>query len=111
VGQPDKSQPPAPSATSNQPPTIEHLLPRRDSTGGVPSRFQWTPIAGADRYALGVWNEADVLVWRQDHVREASIAVPAELQLEPGTYFWSVTALREGRPVAESGLAAFVVLK
>ena len=32
-----------------------------------------------------------------------------DVPLEPGTYFWSISALREDNQIAESGLAAFVV--
>ncbi len=105
---------PAAAAPAAAPPEqrlqlIDHLTPRRDSVGGVPSRFTWTPIAGADSYALGLWNEVDVLVWRADHLEAPSVTFPPDAALESGTYFWSVTAFRDGRPVAESGRSAFVV--
>ena len=74
-----------------------------------PSRFVWTKIDGADSYSIGVWNEVDMLVWRQNNIATTSVTVPEDVRLEPGTYFWSVSALREGQQVAESGLAAFVV--
>ena len=88
---------------------LEHLVPARDSVGIAPARFAWTAVDGADGYAIGIWNEVDVLVWRDDHVPSNSVARPEDLRLEPGTYFWSVSALREGREIADSGLAAFVV--
>ena len=88
---------------------IDHLTPVRDSMGSAPTRFSWTEVPGADRYAIGIWTEVDVLVWRQDNVLTTSVTRPEEVRLEPGTYFWSVSALREGRLIAESGLAAFVV--
>jgi hypothetical protein len=90
-------------------PNIEQLAPARDSVGSAPARFAWTAIEGADSYAVGIWNEVDVLIWRDDHVPTNSMVRPESLQLEPGTYLWSVSALREGREIAESGLAAFVV--
>ena len=89
--------------------SIEHLTPPRDSIGAVPPRFAWTPFEGADAYAIGIWSEVDVLLWRADDVRGPSVAPPVDLRLEPGTYFWSVTALREKQAVAESGRAAFIV--
>lgn len=89
--------------------TLDHLAPARDSIGGTPSRFEWTPVEGADEYVIGVWTEVDVLVWRQDDLRQTSVARPADVELEPGTYFWSVLALRQDRPVADSGRSAFVV--
>ena len=88
---------------------LDHLTPARDSIGSAPSRFSWTPVEGADRYAIGIWNEVDVLVWRDDHVPATSVTLPREVQLEPGTYFWLVSALRDGQQLAESGLSAFVV--
>jgi hypothetical protein len=104
---------PAPAATSAQDATraqnINHLTPARDSVGSAPSRFTWTSIAGADSYSIGVWNEVDVMVWRQNNIPTTSVTMPEEVRLEPGTYFWSVSALRDGQQVAESGLAAFVV--
>lgn len=102
----------AATATATQDATrIEHVTPARDSTGPAPSAFKWTPVEGADRYAIGVWSEVDRLMWRQDDVPTASIERPEELQLEPGTYFWSVSAIRGNQQIAESGLAAFVVFE
>lgn len=89
--------------------TIDHLIPRRDSIGSAPTTFSWTPIQGADSYSLGVWNEVDQLLWRQNNIPTTSVLRPEEVRLEAGTYFWSISALREGQQVAESGLAAFVV--
>jgi hypothetical protein len=83
---------------------IDHLTPARDSVGRSPSHFSWTPIEGADGYAIGVWNEVDQMVWRQDHIPTASIERPEDVRLEPGTYFWSVSAL-----AGDQQLAAFVV--
>ena len=56
-----------------------------------------------------VWNEVDRLIWRHDDIPVTSIERPAGIDLEPGTYFWSVTAVQQGREIARSGLAAFVV--
>lgn len=95
----------APESTA----TIQHEEPRRDFVGSQPSRFQWSAIAGADRYAIGLWNEVDRLVWRRDDITQPTIEWPAGAELEPGTYFWSVSALQRGREIARSGLAAFVV--
>ncbi len=100
---------PAASTNRNARPNLEHMTPVRDSVGAAPARFAWTAIEGADSYAIGIWNEVDVLVWRDDHVPTNSIVRPEDLRLEPGTYFWSVSALREGQEIADSGLAAFVV--
>jgi hypothetical protein len=89
--------------------TLNHVTPARDFVGSAPTRFVWTAYTSAETYSIGVWTDVDVLVWRQDNVQTTSVAKPDDVRFEPGTYFWSVSALREGRLVAESGLAAFVV--
>src|SRR5204863_9875500 len=53
----------APSA-----PRLDHIMPARDSQGRLPSRFEWTAVAGADSYSIGIWNEVDMLVWRMDGI-------------------------------------------
>ena len=90
-------------------PRLDHMLPARDSQGSLPSRFEWTAVPGADSYSVGIWNEVDTLIWRLDHIPTNSFASPADLKLDPGTYFWSISALREGEEITTSGLAAFVV--
>jgi hypothetical protein len=103
-------QQPAPPPGKSDVLVIDHITPRRDFTGPAPTRFEWTPVAGADEYAIGLWNESDTLVWRQGGIEQAGVSVPEELSLEPGTYYWSVVGVKDGRPIAESGLSAFVVL-
>ena len=88
---------------------IQHEEPARDFVGPQPARFRWSPIAGADRYAIGLWNESDRLMWRHDDLTEPTVAWPKELYLEAGTYFWSVSALGNGGEIAKSGTAAFVI--
>lgn len=103
----------APAATASPRETrtqsIDHLTPRPDAVGSVPARFAWTLVDGADTYFLGIWNEVDTLIWRAGDLRAPSLMLPADFRLEPETYFWSVTAMRGDRPLAESGRAAFVV--
>ena len=88
---------------------LDHVLPSRDFVGAAPSRFEWTAVPGADSYSLGIWNEVDVMIWRQNGITATSVARSEELRLEPGTYMWSVAALRGGEQIADSGLSAFVV--
>ncbi len=88
---------------------LDHVTPARDSMGRMPTKFEWTAVAGADEYSIGVWNEVDMLLWRMNHIPGNSIVVPDDFTLEPGTYLWTVSALRNGEQIAESGLAAFVV--
>jgi hypothetical protein len=100
---------PSPAADERPAPRLDHMAPPRDSIGAAPKFFEWTPVDGADRYALGIFNEIDVIVWRRDDIRTTSIEWPPELKLEFGTYMWSVTALRGDIPIAESGRSAFVI--
>ena len=98
-------------APRSRPPSeqLDHLLPRRDSVGSAPKAFTWTAFTGADSYAIGVWNDVDVLVWVQRNIPTNSVNVPADVELPAGTYMWSVSAVRDGEEIADSGLSAFVV--
>jgi hypothetical protein len=98
-----------PAADQRPAPRLDHIAPPRDSIGAAPKFFEWTPVDGADRYALGILNDIDVIVWRRDDIRTTSIDWPPALELEFGTYMWSVTALRGDIPLAESGRSAFVI--
>ena len=69
----------------------------------------WTPIAGADSYAIGLTSEIDTVVWQTAGIRKAEVEWPAGLEVPAGTYFWMVEGFTEGRRMAESGRAAFVV--
>ena len=102
---------PAIAAQNAQTQTINHVKPRRDSSGPIPDRFEWTAVKGADNYAVGLWNEVDVRIWRANNIKTNSIEWPKDLVLDAGTYFWSVMALRDGQPIGDSGLAAFIVIK
>jgi hypothetical protein len=99
----------APAQQGSATPTIRLLVPAADSTGGLPARFEWTAVDGADRYAIGVWNEVDRLMWSQDDIRATAIDRPGDLDLDAGTYMWRVSAIRNDRQVADSGWSAFVV--
>ena len=88
---------------------IQHEVPKRDFVGPAPKEFRWSPIQGADRYAIGLWNETDRLVWRSDDLKEPAVAWPKELYLDDDTYLWSVSALQNDREIGKSGMAAFVI--
>ena len=89
--------------------TINHVVPRPDSVGPQPTRFAWTPIAGADSYAIGLVSEIDSMVWQTQGIATAEVDWPSSLEVPAGTYFWMVEGYRDGRRMAESGRAAFVV--
>ena len=88
---------------------INHLEPRPDFVGPPPRRFAWTPIAGVDTYAIGLVSEIDTMVWQRGDIPGAEVDWPAGLDLPAGTYFWMVEGFKDGRRVAESGRAAFVL--
>jgi hypothetical protein len=90
-------------------PSIRHLVPATDSIGDLPARFEWTPVPGADRYAISVYNDVDRLLWRREDIDASSVARPDELDLDAGTYFWRVSAIRDNRQLADSGWSAFIV--
>lgn len=77
--------------------------------GSLPRRFEWTAVPGAETYSVGIWNEIDMLVWRLDGIPTNSLETPDSLRLEPGTYFWTISAVQQGEEIAASGLSAFVV--
>jgi hypothetical protein len=87
---------------------LDHLIPARDSQGSQPTHFEWTAVPGADSYSLGIWDEIDMMIWRKDGVPTNWFA-PTDLHLDPGTYFWTISAVQGGNEIAASGLSAFVV--
>jgi hypothetical protein len=107
---PGAEEQPSDSASDTQPfRVVQHEEPRRDFVGPRPARFRWSAITGADRYAIGLWNDADRMRWRRDDLTAPAVEWPEGLYADPGTYFWSVSALQHGREIAKSGMAAFVV--
>ena len=99
----------AAQAAQAKPQDIDHLEPRRDSVGRRPARFAWTAVDNVETYTLHVWNEVDVKVFEQSGLTATTLPWPDGLDLPLGTYFWAVIAHRAGRPMAESGLSAFVI--
>jgi hypothetical protein len=88
---------------------IRHLEPAPDSVGPQPLHFRWSAVSAADSYTLRIWNEADVRVYSEAGITTTSVDVPKDSEIPAGTYFWAVVGMRGEQPVAESGLAAFVV--
>ena len=104
-------RPAATSAVAAQNQTIKHVSPRPDSRGPQPKRLEWTAVPGADSYSVGIWNEVDVRIWRVSNVKTNAVDWPQGLDVEAGTYFWSIMAIRDDRPHGDSGLAAFIVVR
>ncbi len=88
---------------------IEHVVPKRDFVGPSPSRFEWTPVEGVESYTIVVTTEIDIVVFRQAGVRGAAIDWARDVTLDAGTYVWRVVGIKDGRTIADSGRAAFVV--
>jgi hypothetical protein len=97
------------TSTGRQDAVVDPLVPAVDSVGPAPTRFSWRPVAGAAFYVLGVWNESDALIWKSEEINATSALPPEDVRFEPGTYFWSVVAVRDGQQIATSGHTAFVV--
>jgi len=90
--------------------TIEHVVPKRDFVGAAPVRFEWTPADGVDEYALTVENDVDMQIF-EGRSRDTSLEWPKGNRLDSGTYFWRVVGVKDGRRIADSGRAAFVVVE
>jgi hypothetical protein len=88
---------------------IEHVTPRPDFVGKLPTLLEWTAAAGVDSYAVAVENEIEIPVFDQEGIKGTSTPWPAGLKIEPGTYYWRIVGLKGDRVVADSGRAAFVV--
>ena len=90
---------------------IRHVEPRPDFVGPQPERFTWSKVEGADSYTLRIWNEADTRVVSEEGLTTTTVDFPKENDMPAGTYFWAIVGMRGDQPIAESGLAAFVVQK
>lgn len=88
---------------------IQHLVPRPDFVGKLPTVLEWSAAAGVDSYAVLVENEIEIPVFEQGSIAGTSTPWPKDLRIEPGTYYWRVAGLKGDRIVADSGRAAFVV--
>lgn len=88
---------------------IEHITPRRDFVGPLPTKLEWTRVDGVDSYAVAVEDEIEIPVFDQEGITTNSVPWPKQARPLPGTYFWRVTGIKGGRIIADSGRAAFVV--
>ena len=88
---------------------IEHVTPRRDFVGPMPTKLEWTPVPDIDSYAISVEDEIEIPVFDQDGITTTSVPWPKEVKVQPGTYFWRIVGLKAGKVIADSGRAAFVV--
>ena len=107
---------PAPSAVTAevaviQKIQIEHVTPRRDFVGPLPTTLEWTAADGVDSYAVSVENEIELPVFDQEGIKTTSVPWPKEVRPEPGTYFWRIVGIKGDKVIADSGRAAFVVME
>ena len=107
---------PAPSAATPevaviQTVQIEHVTPRRDFVGPLPTILEWTAAQGADTYDVSVENEIELPVFDQEGIKTTSVPWPKDFRIEPGTYFWRIVGIKGGKVIADSGRAAFVVME
>ena len=90
---------------------IEHVVPKNNYVGPMPARFEWTAARGVDEYQFTIENEVDMLMV-EARVRGTALDFPRDKKLDNGTYFWRVEGLAaDGRSVADSGRAAFIVVE
>ncbi len=91
--------------------TIEAVAPL-GPLAEAPAEFSWQPIAGAGSYALSLRTIDGNALW-QAEVAGPPADLPPEVEESlhrAVTYYWSVEALDvEGRPLARSELAPFVI--
>lgn len=90
---------------------IEHVTPRRDFVGPLPTKLEWTAADGVDSYEVSVENEIEIPVFDQEGIKTTSVPWPQGLRIEPGTYYWRIVGMKGGKLVADSGRAAFVVME
>jgi hypothetical protein len=103
--------PSAPAVAVIQHIQIEHVTPRRDFVGPLPTMLEWTAAEGADTYAISVENEIEIPVFDQQGITSTSVPWPKDFRIEPGTYLWRIVGLKGGKVIADSGRAAFVVME
>ena len=89
---------------------IEHVTPRRDFVGPLPTKLEWTAVPGVDSYSIKVEDEIEIPVFDQDGITTTSVPWPKEVRIPAGTYFWRIVAMKGGRLIADSGRSAFVVI-
>ncbi len=83
------------------PPDLELLTPLGDVILDAPLKFGWRSREGADSYQIEVANAQRTPVWNT-RLEGTQIEYPAWAPplLSPATYYWKVTALAAGKPIA-----------
>jgi hypothetical protein len=105
-------QPPAPvEVAAIQKIQIEHVTPRRDFVGPLPTKLEWTAVDDVDSYAVSVENEIEIPVFDQEGIKTTSVPWPKEVRVDAGTYYWRIVGIKGNKVIADSGRAAFVVME
>ena len=105
-------QPPVPAEVAAiQKLRIEHVTPRRDFVGPLPTKLEWTAVEGVDTYAVSVENEIEIPVFDQEGIKTTSVPWPKEVRIDAGTYYWRIVGIKGNKIIADSGRAAFVVME
>jgi hypothetical protein len=90
------------------------LQPASDQYAGLPLKFTWKSLPGAETYVLELYDEALLSVWESPEMSLTRLVLPPEEaeRLLPGhRYFWMVTAFSEGKRLSESWLSQFTFKK
>ncbi|MGC9349407.1 MAG: hypothetical protein ACP5JG_14810 [Anaerolineae bacterium] len=96
-------------------PPLDASLDAGTITPESPLVFEWTPYPLASRYWLDLRSGSALqLIWQSDFVESPSVAFEGELTdgkaIDPGTYWWRVSAQVDGIAMTVSGpLAGFTI--
>jgi hypothetical protein len=71
--------------------------------------FDWNPIDGATDYRVVVFTDDGERSFEVHDLRTTSVALAKTVTLPAGSYFWQVTALRDGQAVGESARIPFTI--
>lgn len=105
VGQPLGSAPILRSANSASPPVP--IAPTGTVSVATPT-FEWQPVEGASSYVVEVLDATGEPLWTSAEVAVTELPWPGTI--DPGQYFWRVTAWRDnGGPPITSQLTDFEV--
>lgn len=71
--------------------------------------FTWSPVSGADRYRLTVFDDEGTVVWEAE-TEDTRLAVPATVRFESGAqFFWKVVARLGFDRWVDSELVSFTI--
>jgi hypothetical protein len=83
---------------------IVTLAPGSASPAGGGPTFEWKPVANANHYRVELYAVDGLPLWKSADLVATAVRWPTTLKAVPGTYYWQVVAIRDGRELATSGL-------